>query len=225
MIKRVEIFALAEGKDPGQAWKYLTEIRALAIAGSMPELRKFVLSRAVEPWPERVGEMGGPPRWWCISEMCFDDRESCLNALAGMDGIRDSEWDAFVGEDLGSAIVEENYIINEAVPEKHCKRLGIFRLKQGADPEEAWKYWVTIHAENWRTTSPGCSLYKIARAAETPWGAPDWWGFLEQRFDSIQAVESCMHHPRPKDDFMELYMSGLTGGIGYCEEKTIVSGR
>ncbi len=81
-----------------------------------------------------------------------------------------------------------------------------------------------IHAENWRTTSPGCSLYKIARAAETPWGAPDWWGFMEQRFDSIQAVESCMHHPRPKDDFMELYMSGLTGGIGYCEEKTIVSG-
>lgn len=222
MIKRVELFTLAQGADSDSAWKYLTEKRAPVLAGALPEIRRLVVSRAVEPWPEKVGEMGGQPRWWGVVETCFDNREACLKAAAELDGLADEEWSSLVGETLGAAIVEENYIIKEHVPEKHCKRLGIFRLTPGAQPDEAWHYWVTVHAENWRNTSPGCSLYKIARAAETPWGEPDWWGFLEQRFDSIEAVESCMHYPRPQDDFKELYMSGLSGGIGYCEEKTIV---
>lgn len=228
MIKRVEIFGLAKGKDSDEAWKYLSETHAPAIASRMPGLRKYIISRAVKPWIKQEGVIGGKPRWWCIAEQYFDSEEACEQAVSALANVpassrKDEEiWAGYLGNRLGEAIVETEVLIKTEIPEKHVKRLGIFGLQEGKDSDEAWNYWVNIHAVHWKNTSPGCSLYLINRGSKTPWGKPKWWGLLEQRFDSIEALEKVMRLPRPSDDFMELYMCDLTGGLAYTEEKAIV---
>lgn len=226
MIKRIAALGLAKGRDTDEAWEYLTKIYAPSIARQMPELRKYVLNRAVEPWPEleRMNEpdggvIGGKPRWWSISEQWFDSLEDCVNSVAAIQA--DKEWSGYVGEKLGAAIVESEVLINTEVPRNHVKRMGFFGLRPGKDADEGWTYWKDVHAENWRTTSPGCSLYRINRAKETPWGRIVWWGFLEQIFESVDACNNVMRHPRPQDNFHE-YMCDTDLGMGYCEEVIVV---
>lgn len=225
MIKRVEFFSLASGKSSDEAWDFFTKIYAPSVAQRLDGLKKYVVSRAVEPWPERVGEMGGQPYWWGVSEQWFDNAEQCERAVMHLLDHPldiDVEMNTYIDQSFGSAIVKEHTIIENTVPEKHCKRLGIFTLANDQRPEDAWNYWVNIHSANWKYTSPGCHLYRICCEDIAPWGKPTWWGFLEQRFDNVDAIEKCMRYPRPKDDFKELFMRNLTGGIGYCEELKIM---
>jgi hypothetical protein len=234
MIKRVGIFQLAEGKDPDEAWKIYTEVHAPDVVSITPGLRRYVVSRAVEPWIEKSGQMGGKPRWWGLLEQWYDNEETFNHARSVIfnpatpktesQRRNDELWFSYYGERLGEAIVEERVIIKNPVPENHCKRLGIFGLTEGADPEEAWKYWVGINAVNWKDTMPGCSLFAISRVAKVPEGSPTpkWWGLMEQRFDSREACERAMETPRPADEFVSRFIGDLTGVFAYVEEKVII---
>lgn len=230
MIKRVGIFSLARGKDPEEVWKFYAEVHAPDVASRTPGLRKYVINRAVKPWIERRGLMGGEPRWWGILEQWYDSEEA-FNQAASMPHTltasqqKDMEvWASYIGERFGEAIVEEKVLINNPMPEKHCKRLGVFGLREGKDPEEAWKYWTEIHAVNWKDTMPGCRLYAINRVVKAPRGTPNWWGLLEQRFDSREASEQAVRTPRPSDEFVSRFMDleADASGIAYVEEKVIV---
>lgn len=113
MIKRVGIFSLAQGKDPEEVWKFYAEVHAPDVASRTPGLRKYVISRAIEPWIERRGLMGGEPRWWGILEQWYDSREASEQAVRTprpsdefVSRFMDLEADA-----SGVAYVEEKVIV------------------------------------------------------------------------------------------------------------------
>jgi uncharacterized protein (TIGR02118 family) len=100
------------------------------------------------------------------------------------------------------------------------KRVMIFRLKEGTDPEEFWKYWEQRHAAEYKEL-PGLSEYVINRVTKvvrtvgqdlSHWGLVETWWESEEAYDKAQAYE--------KPD--EYFVSCLGDRFGaWVEEKKI----
>ncbi len=107
------------------------------------------------------------------------------------------------------------------------KRINVFPLAEGADPEKIWDYWVNVHSE-YVKTMPGLKKFVINRVIEIipgPGGVkrdPKFWGLVELWFDSMEDYEKATKSPEymHKDDrFAE--MVGEPTSLAFVEEKVI----
>ncbi len=97
------------------------------------------------------------------------------------------------------------------------KRVVIFSLADGKDPDEVWKYYET-HAANYKKM-PGIRKYVINRVTKAAGGIP-FWGMSEFWFDSEEAYNRARSSTaRPKDDFHSMHGVMLNAWV---EEKVIV---
>ena len=69
------------------------------------------------------------------------------------------------------------------------KRATIFSLREGVDPDEAWKFWQEVHALNFKKM-PGLRRYMINRAIKVlREGDVKFWGLVESWWDNEDAYE------------------------------------
>ena len=68
------------------------------------------------------------------------------------------------------------------------KRVGVFSLTEGKDPDETWKYWVETHATN-VAKLPSIRKYIINRIAKVVKGETKFWGIVELWFDNEEAYD------------------------------------
>jgi hypothetical protein len=221
MIKRVGIFGIAKDKDPDEVWRFYSEVHAPEIAGIMPGLKKYVINRAIEPWIDPKNK----PRWWGILEQ-WVEREEAFDQTASTPPPESHQkdmkiWASYTGERIGGGIVEERVIFEDPTVEARCKRLDVFSLGEGQDPEEAWRYWQEINAVDWKSKMPGCRLYAVSRLIKPMHDIPKWWGMLEQRFGSREACEQAANVFHPVNEFMARFGDEVIG-TAYAEEKVIV---
>lgn len=63
------------------------------------------------------------------------------------------------------------------------KRVEIFNLKEGVDPDEFWKFWENVHAAEFKKF-PALRKYTINRVRKVVKGKPSYWGLVEVWYDS-----------------------------------------
>ncbi len=72
------------------------------------------------------------------------------------------------------------------------KRVTIFSLRPGVDPDEFWNYHTRVHAEEWkRLAGSALKKYSINRVTKVVRGEPVFWGMVEQWWDSEEARAEC----------------------------------
>ena len=98
------------------------------------------------------------------------------------------------------------------------KRVAIFQLAEGKDPDEAWKYWKETHAAQVKTL-PGVRKYIIHRVKKVVKGDLNFWGMVELWFDTEEDYDKAFAHFVP-DDLGTL----ITGPrlSAWVEEKVII---
>jgi uncharacterized protein (TIGR02118 family) len=110
------------------------------------------------------------------------------------------------------------------------KRINVFPLAEGSDPEKVWKYWVDKHAEGIKLI-PGVKRYVINRVIQKvpgPDGAEpllNYWGLVEIWFEDMDAYNKGMCSGAYEefcrtDKFPE--MVGALPSIAFVEEKVII---
>lgn len=65
------------------------------------------------------------------------------------------------------------------------KRVMVFKLKPGTDPDEFWKHWELKHASEYKKM-PYLRKYVINRVKQVIKGEPVFWGLVETYWDSIE---------------------------------------
>ena len=63
------------------------------------------------------------------------------------------------------------------------KRVMIFKLKPGTDPDEFWKHWQEVHAAQYKKM-PHLQKYVLNRVTEATKGEPAFWGLVETWWNS-----------------------------------------
>lgn len=227
MIKLVSSFSLSRGKDSEETWKYWTETYAPNIMKMTPNLRRFIVNRVIKEiknplmYPP-IGEIPKSLKWWGVSEQWFGNEGDAILAM-NTPIPRDDVWSGFLGEEFGSTVMEEYVVVEEPAPKIHCKRLGFLGLQEGKDPDEGWKVWKDVHAVIWKNTSPGVRRYVISRVIKAMPEPANWWGLLEQRFDTEEDCERAVLTPRPSDNFGSYALMDFPfTGLAYVEEKSII---
>jgi len=102
------------------------------------------------------------------------------------------------------------------------KRMGVFTLAEGKNPDEAWKQWI-IHATDFKQASSGLKKYEISRfvkSAQKGEQQPKWWGIFEQWFESEEAFIKGISKPHPKDDIWSTFV-GEKFGDAFMEEYVV----
>ena len=105
------------------------------------------------------------------------------------------------------------------------KRINIFSLKEGADPDKVWKYWLEVHAAHVKKI-PGLRKYVINRVIKQlpgPAGKKGvkYWGIVELWFDSEADHDRAINSPayNQKDEWTTFVGPP---SITFVEEKVLV---
>ena len=70
MYKTMSVYALPEGTDPDEFWKYHTQVHAADVKKAAgPTLKKYVINRVVEV-------MRGEPKFFGVIEMWWESKEA-----------------------------------------------------------------------------------------------------------------------------------------------------
>lgn len=102
------------------------------------------------------------------------------------------------------------------------KKVRLFSLAKGSDPDKAWRYWIDKHAANIKNI-PGIRKYIINRVTKVELGEPSFWGIVEVWFDSVESEEAylqAMDKDNPPDDFHT--MTSDPRFSAWVEEEVIV---
>lgn len=99
------------------------------------------------------------------------------------------------------------------------KKVHLFSLAKGNDPDKVWSYWVDEHAANIKKV-PGVRKYVINRVTKVEMGDPRLWGLVEIWFDSEEAYHKSMNMEHPPDDFHS--MTSEPRFSAWMEEKIVV---
>jgi hypothetical protein len=112
------------------------------------------------------------------------------------------------------------------------KTVHLHQLKEGTDPEEAWRYWSEIHAPN-AATRPDILSYRITRINKQIMKVGDeekgrWWGIAEFWWDydsadsMVAATDAFLTKPGNQEE-ATYFWSMFDWISGYIvEEKVIV---
>ena len=77
------------------------------------------------------------------------------------------------------------------------KRVVMFSLPEGTDPDQFWKYWQEVHVAD-VLKLPGLRRYVINRVANVVTGEARFWGFAETWWDSEEAMYQAFDSPPGK---------------------------
>ena len=66
------------------------------------------------------------------------------------------------------------------------KRVFVFSLPEGSDPDEFWKFWEEVHAAEFKKF-PALRKYIIHRVTKVVKGEQKFWGLGEVWYDSEEA--------------------------------------
>jgi uncharacterized protein (TIGR02118 family) len=109
MIKRINAFPLAPGRDPEKVWKYWVEIHCQHVK-KIPGLKKYVINRVIELVPG-PGGVKRDPQFWGLVELWFDTLEDYERAINSPEYLTKDEFASMVGEPPRIAFVEEKVIV------------------------------------------------------------------------------------------------------------------
>lgn len=108
------------------------------------------------------------------------------------------------------------------------KRIAVYSLPEGTDPDEFWKYHTELHSADVRKAFGfRVKKYVINRVVEVVKGQPTFWGVVELWFENTEAMNEA--HERLKHfktlkgkTFQEDFFSRVTGRFSaVVEEKEI----
>jgi len=74
------------------------------------------------------------------------------------------------------------------------KFVVLVKLREGADPDEFWKFWEEVHGPPHMV--PGLIKYCINRVTKVVGGEPTFWGMAEQWFDSEETLQKMLNSPK-----------------------------
>lgn len=100
------------------------------------------------------------------------------------------------------------------------KRVGIFSLPEGTNPDEFSKYW-DKHAADFKKV-PGLRKYVINRVTKVIKGEAKFWGLVELWFDSEEAHDQAHSTPEAKRDGADWAPRVTESFSAFVEEKEIL---
>jgi len=101
------------------------------------------------------------------------------------------------------------------------KRVMVFRLKAGVDPDEFWKHWQEVHAEQYRKV-PYLQKYVINHVVEPIKGEPVYWGLVETWWASKEEHAKMEQSPQFKAFNDPYFRERIEGAFAaWLEEKQI----
>ena len=99
------------------------------------------------------------------------------------------------------------------------KRIFIFKLKEGTNPDEFWKHWENKHAAEYKKM-PYLKKYSINKLYKVTKGEPAFWGMAETWWDSEADHEKMEQTPQAKAFKDEYFSAHIADGFGaWFEEK------
>ena len=108
------------------------------------------------------------------------------------------------------------------------KRVSVYSLPKGTNPDEFWKYHTEVHASDIKKAAgPRLKKYAINRVARVVSGEPKFWGMVETWWESEEAIReatkdiNALKAPGGKtiwDDFWSRVVDGFSAEV---EEKEI----
>ena len=103
------------------------------------------------------------------------------------------------------------------------KRVMVFSLPEGTDPDEFWKYWEETHAAEVKDR-PSIRKYVINRVVKMGPGDVGFWGLVEIWCDSEEAFHQAFGTDTPeKKRTREDFSSRITNRrAAWIEEKVII---
>ena len=101
------------------------------------------------------------------------------------------------------------------------KRVFVFSLPEGTNPDEFWKFWTDVHAAQYKKV-PGLRKYTINRVSQVAKGDAKFWGLAETWWDSIDAHDNSLNSPEMKPIYEDKFAEKILGGFGaWVEEKEV----
>lgn len=74
------------------------------------------------------------------------------------------------------------------------KRVSIYSLPEGVDPDKFWKYHTEVHASDIRKAAgPRLKKYVLNRARKVESGEPKFFGLIELWFESEEAMNGALN--------------------------------
>lgn len=109
------------------------------------------------------------------------------------------------------------------------KRVSIYSLPEGTDPNEFWKYHTEVHASDIkRAGGPRLKKYVINRVTKVVSGKPKFWGMVETWWESEKAYEeatkdiNALRTPEGKTIWDDFWSRTTEGFSSVVEEKEIM---
>ena len=99
------------------------------------------------------------------------------------------------------------------------KRVMVFKLKSGTNPDEFWKHWQDVHGAQYKKM-PYLQKYVVNRVIEATKGEPVFWGLVETWWKSKEEHEKMEHSSEAKafnDPYFQAHIEGAFGA--WLEEK------
>jgi uncharacterized protein (TIGR02118 family) len=110
MIKRINVFPLAKGRDPEKVWEYWVKVHSQKVR-RMPGLKKLVINRVIEIIPG-PGGVKRDTNFWGLVEMWFDNLEDYNKAVESPEYLhKNDQFAEMVGEPPRLAFVEEKVVV------------------------------------------------------------------------------------------------------------------
>ena len=206
MYKSVALISVANGKDPDKVWKYWINPHA-ANYKNVTTIKKYVLNRVIKA--------SGEFPFWGMPETWYDSEEASRQPHTVT--IPKDDFPSMIGNERITASLDEKVII-EGLEQGMYKRMTVFSLVNGKDPDKVWKYWIETHAANYKNV-PGIKKYVLNRVIKAS-GEMPFWGMAEQWFENEETYNKFRSIAGfPKDDFASMH-----GAISsaWVEEKIIL---
>ena len=107
------------------------------------------------------------------------------------------------------------------------KKLMVFRLKPGTDPDEFWQHWYDEHGESYKNRcGKYLQKYVINRVVENVKGEPILWGLVETWWENMEEYAKAEQTPEamaakstPGSKYFGDHIEGAFGA--WIEEKQI----
>ena len=103
------------------------------------------------------------------------------------------------------------------------KRIMIFKLKDGVNPDKFWKFWDEEHAQTFKKL-PALKKYVLNRVTKIVKGEPKYWGLVEIWAENEEAYEKThKDHPIVKELSSHGFSEQITDTFtAWVEEKVIL---
>jgi uncharacterized protein (TIGR02118 family) len=230
MIKLVVTYDLGKEMVKELYWEWYLKEKGKHFSTS-PGLRRYAINRLLEP------HRGVPP-FWGMSEMYFDDMES-FNRRHSVQGKGDTEEDRKQMADMSinqaGFFVDEKVIVGNSglvkpgiiAPEfaKVMKLVFTYKLKEGEDPEEFWKWYLAVKAPHYAAT-PGLRRYVLNRVIQTSRGNPPFWGYTEIYYNDYETWNRSHSYPNPGEtqEDMDQAHRYFVDEAGFFVEEKVMAG-